>query len=125
MADFDGTPTVVNFFASWCTACDAELPEFRETAQALEGQVDFVFVNSNETGDWRPMAQRHELIDFPLAADTGGTRRNGLYRALRGPGGMPITAFYDADGALVDTAFGALVSGQLSARLAQLGLVAG
>ena len=36
LADFEGTPTVVNFFASWCTACDEELPDFRETALALE-----------------------------------------------------------------------------------------
>lgn len=38
---------------------------------------------------------------------------------------MPITAFYDAEGQLVDTAFGALVGGELPARLGQLGFVAG
>jgi thiol-disulfide isomerase/thioredoxin len=117
LADFRGRPLVVNFFASWCTQCDAELPEFRDTARRVEGQVDFVFVNSNEDGDWRPMAERNDILEFPLAEDIGGTRGNGLYRAVGGPGGMPITAFYDAEGNLVDVAFGALLGGALDDRL--------
>lgn len=123
LADFEGTPTVVNFFASWCTACDAELPEFREAALALEGQVDFVFVNSNETGNWQPMAERNDIEQFPLAKDIKGSRRNGLYRSLRGTGGMPITAFYDAQGNLVNTVFSQMNSATLNAQLQQLGLI--
>ena len=45
LAEFEGTPTVVNFFASWCTSCDRELPVFRDFALALEGEVDFVFAH--------------------------------------------------------------------------------
>lgn len=121
LADFEGTPTVVNFFASWCTACDDELPDFRETAFALEGEVDFIFVNSNETGDWSPMAQRNEIIGFPLAKDIQGISRNGLYRDLGGTGGMPITAFYDANGNLVQTALTAFNEATLNAQLQALG----
>jgi thiol-disulfide isomerase/thioredoxin len=120
LADFRGRPLVVNFFASWCTQCDAELPDFRETALALAGQVDFLFVNSNEDGNWRPMAERNDILEFPLAEDVGGTQGNGLYRSVGGPGGMPITAFYDADGNLVDVAFGALLGGALDDRLETL-----
>ena len=120
-ADFEGTPTVVNFFASWCTACDEELPDFRVTANALEGEVDFIFVNSNETGDWSPMAERNEIFGFPLAKDIQGISRNGLYRDLGGTGGMPITAFYDANGNLVQTALTAFNSDTLNAQLASLG----
>ncbi|MGH9014461.1 MAG: TlpA family protein disulfide reductase [Acidimicrobiia bacterium] len=120
LADFRGRPLVVNFFASWCTQCDAELPEFRDAAHALDGQVEFLFVNSNEDGDWRPMAERNDILEFPLAKDVGGTQGNGLYRAVGGPGGMPITAFYDAEGNLVDVAFGALLGGALDDRLQEL-----
>jgi cytochrome c biogenesis protein CcmG/thiol:disulfide interchange protein DsbE len=120
LADFRGRPLVVNFFASWCTQCDAELPEFRDTARRVKGQVDFVFVNSNEDGDWRPMAERNDILDFTLAEDVGGTRGNGLYRSVGGPGGMPITAFYDAQGKLVDVAFGALLGGALDDQLQEL-----
>lgn len=123
LADFAGTPTVVNFFASWCTACDAELPGFRDTANRLDGQVDFVFVNSNETGNWRPMAERNNILDFPLMKDIAGTRRNGLYREFGGTGGMPMTAFYDADGNLVDSVLTALTESDLNDRLTQYGFI--
>ncbi len=123
LADFEGTPTVVNFFASWCTACDEELPAFRETARALEGQVDFVFVNSNETGDWESMAERNDIFEFPLAKDIQGISRNGLYRDLGGTGSMPITAFYDAEGNLLQVAPTAFNEATLNTTLNNLGFL--
>lgn len=123
LADFDGTPTVVNFFASWCTECDTELPFFRDAALDLDGQVDFVFVNSNESGNWRGMVDRNGIGQLTLVQDIEGTRRNGLYRSLRGTGGMPMTAFYDAQGNLIDTVFSALDEAGLRARMASLGMI--
>ena len=123
ISDFEGTPTVVNFFASWCTACEDELPAFRDTALALEGEVDFIFVNSNETGDWEPMAERTGIREgFTIAQDIQGLSRNGLYRSLGGTNAMPITAFYDASGNLIDTAFFPFNEAQLNAQLDSLGL---
>src|SRR5713226_8406980 len=51
LADYRGKPVVVNFFASWCAVCQAELPGFRNEAIALKGKVDFIGVDSLETGD--------------------------------------------------------------------------
>jgi thiol-disulfide isomerase/thioredoxin len=120
LADYAGQPTVINMFASWCTQCDAELPEFHAAAKALRGKVNFVFVNSNETGSWRPMATRHGILDFDVAKDVGGTLHNGLYRSLGGTGGMPLTAFYDSDGHVIQVARGALVGNSLREALERL-----
>lgn len=121
LADFRGTPVVVNFFASWCTACDFELPGFTAASDALRGRVAFVGVNALETGDWREMVERHQLEQhgFVLARDTGGRQGSGLHAALGGRG-MPITAFYDADGSLLEVAGGALPDDALLERLRQL-----
>ncbi len=119
LVNLTGRPTVVNFFASWCTACNAELPDFRRAADALQGEVNFVFVNSNETGDWRPMAERNGILRFTLAKDINGTAGNGLYRSVGGTGGMPITAFYDPHGRVVDVSYGALTGGLLDQKLQQ------
>lgn len=120
LADFNGKPTVVNFFASWCDACDDELPAFRDTALELEGEVNFIFVNSNETGNWKPMAERNDILQFPIAKDIKGQRRNGLYRSLGAAQGMPITAFYSAEGDLIDMARVPFTKSQLEVTLQQL-----
>lgn len=117
LASLKGKPTVVNMFASWCVECEAELPDFRDAAEKLDGTVNFVFVNSNETGNGSEMAEQFGLFDFPVAADIGGTAGNGLYRSLGGTGGMPLTAFYDADGRVIDVSFGSLVGTRLDEAL--------
>lgn len=119
LADFRGEPVVVNFFASWCTACDFELPGFRRASEALRGEVTFVGVASLETGDAMTMPERHGITWWPLARDVGGRDGSGLHDALGGRG-MPITAFYDADGRLVDFVGGALSESDLRDRLRAL-----
>ena len=120
LADYEGTPLVVNFFASWCTACESELPRFRDAAVLFDDELEIVFVNSNESGNWRPMAERTGITDHPLIRDINGTADNGLYRSLGGTGGMPITAFYDENGQLVNLDRGELSTDALATRLAQL-----
>lgn len=119
LADFAGTPTVVNFFASWCTACDAELPGFATVSRELDGEVAFIGVNSLETGDAMLMPERHGITWWPLARDTGGRNGSGLHAALGGRG-MPITAFYDANGSLLHVDGGALPESLLRSRLNEL-----
>lgn len=118
LADFEGKPVVVNFFASWCTSCDFELPGFSRVSDELRGEVTFVGVNALETGDPLDMPERHGITWWPLARDIG-SRGNDLHAALGGRG-MPITAFYDADGTLVHVDPGALDEATLRERIATL-----
>lgn len=120
LASYQGTPLIANFFASWCAACEAELPAFRAVAEAFEGDLEVVFVNSNETGNWRPMAERTGITDQPLVRDINGAGGNGLYRSLGGSGGMPLTVFYDSDGSVLHIDRGALTTETLASRLDQL-----
>jgi thiol-disulfide isomerase/thioredoxin len=119
LADYAGTPVVLNFFASWCTACEAELPRFRTAAEFFDGEIEFIFVNANDTGNWRPMAERTGILDQPLMRDINGSNDNGLYRSLGGPGGMPLTAFYDADGNVLQVDPGEMSGDALQSRLQQ------
>ena len=121
LAEFRGKPVVLNFFASWCTNCERELPRFRQAALDYEGEVEVLFINSNETGNWRPMAERTGIDDLILIDDIGGSRNNGLYSSLRGPSGsMPFTAFYDADGQVTETFPGELSVDDLYSRIEAL-----
>jgi thiol-disulfide isomerase/thioredoxin len=118
LADFEGKPLVVNFFASWCTSCDFELPGFARVSDELRDEVTFVGVNALETGDPLFMPERHGITWWPLAKDIG-SRGNALHAALGGRG-MPITAFYDADGNLLHVDPGALDEATLRDRIATL-----
>jgi thiol-disulfide isomerase/thioredoxin len=120
LSDHAGRPVVVNFFASWCAECDEELPEFRRVAEQLDGEVSFVFVNANDAGNGESMAARHDLFALPVARDVGGHRGNGLYRAVGAQRGMPVTAFYDAGGKLIELHYGALLHGALQAEIERL-----
>lgn len=45
LSQFIGTPVVINFLASWCPPCKAELPHFDKLAKEYEGKVHFLMVN--------------------------------------------------------------------------------
>jgi thiol-disulfide isomerase/thioredoxin len=121
LADFSGHPVVVNFFASWCSLCSKELPLFGQDAQALRGRVDFVEVNALETGDGVKFAHHFDLAAkvSGVAHDVGGAQGDGLYQALGGSGGLPMTAFYSAQGKVVSLWIGGYDASSLAASLHQ------
>jgi cytochrome c biogenesis protein CcmG, thiol:disulfide interchange protein DsbE len=122
LARYRGKPVVVNFFASWCTECQAELPGFRQEAAALRGKVIFIGVDSLETGDKNFLPRLFHLAGaFAALARDVGPNGNGLHAALGGGNTMPMTAFYAADGRLLGVQRGALVPvGALKAKIGQL-----
>lgn len=118
LADFKGKPVVVNFFASWCTACEFELPAFAKVSQELAGKVVFVGVNSQDGGQGLAMARRYGIDRWPLARDFGPG--DSKFHDALGGRGMPITAFYDRAGRKIDFANGALSEPALRKKLADL-----
>jgi cytochrome c biogenesis protein CcmG/thiol:disulfide interchange protein DsbE len=116
--DLRGRPLVVNLFASWCTPCRAELPLLQTTSSELAGRVRFVGVDSEEDGAGLALAKQLG-IHWPIAQDVGGRLDSGLHDAL-GAQGMPVTAFYDAQGRLLGVKLGTFVADTLRDRLNQL-----
>ena len=45
LSDYNGKPIVVNFFATWCPPCKAELPSFEKLYTIYGENVEFVMVN--------------------------------------------------------------------------------
>ncbi len=104
LAEFRGTPVVVNLYANWCSACDDELPAFQAVSDDLRGQVQFVGVHTQEDGGELDLPDKHDTNWWPIARDINGTRGggSGFYDAVARTPGMPVTAFYDAQGNLVN-----------------------
>ena len=122
LSQFHGRPLVVNFFASWCPACRTELPELASAASKLRGRVSFLEVDSLDPGNGLAMAHQYRLekLSVELARDIGGSDKSGLHDALGGGNGMPITAFYSADGRLITVHLGAFTENRLRDELRQL-----
>lgn len=92
LADFDG-PLVVNFFASWCTPCVTEMPEFDEVYRELDGAVTFIGLNYDDRADDAREIVERTGVTYPVGRDVDGE----LFQAFAGVG-MPTTAFIRADG---------------------------
>ncbi len=107
-----GKPLVVNFFASWCTPCLAELPGFERVGQDLQGQVGFLGVNLKDGVRAGRRVVDQTGITYTVARDPDGK----LFQSF-GAVAMPTTVFIDADGNVVDVNSGELSAGELRDRI--------
>ncbi|MDZ7734686.1 MAG: redoxin domain-containing protein [Acidimicrobiia bacterium] len=114
-ASFEGSDTVLWFWAPWCTTCRGEAPDILEVAGEYEGEVEIVGVASRGN-----VEEMHDFVD-----DTG----TGSLRHLVDESGdiwsryevvnQPAFAFIDDDGS-TDVHVGALGADGLRQRLADL-----
>jgi cytochrome c biogenesis protein CcmG/thiol:disulfide interchange protein DsbE len=104
LADWHGTPLVVNFFASWCPSCLAEMPSFERASHDYAGRVVIVGVDTQDSPQDGLRLARQLGITYPLLADTSHAD---LYALLQGQG-MPVTAFIRRDGTVKRVYSGAL-----------------
>jgi len=88
-----GTPTVLNFWASNCAACIAEMPEFEEVFVDIGDEVAFVGMNTGDVRDSAVRLAEQTGVTYPLAEDVGS-------EVFRGFGGfvMPTTVFLTPEG---------------------------
>ncbi|HUE75811.1 MAG TPA: TlpA disulfide reductase family protein [Chloroflexota bacterium] len=118
LSDLHGRPVVVNFFATWCGPCKAEMPEF-QAAQKRHGDGENLAVLFI---DWQESAtvvrSFVEDLGIPeesvLLDDSGDVGR--LYRVR----GMPTTFFIDRDGVIQAAHLGAIDRSLLDRGLAKI-----
>ncbi len=116
LADYEGRPLVVNFWASWCPSCVAEMAAaFRPAQVAVGNEVAFLGMNIQDTRDAALRLVDETGVLFDLAEDPAGD----LYAELGGLG-MPFTVFVSADGQIVEKHNGPLTRSQLEERIAEL-----
>ena len=108
----DGRPMVINFWASWCTPCRAEMPAFERVHQQLGDQVSIIGVTDEEDHDVATKAAEAAGVTYPLLMDEDQT----LLTDLRVTG-LPGTVFVDADGKVIGRHLGALTEKQLIAEI--------
>lgn len=115
LSAYQGRPTVVNLWATWCPPCRREMPVLH-AAQLSRPDVHFVFLNQGESAQQvsaylrkSGLALRNVLLDG-----------RGEVGAALGHRALPTTLFFDAQGRLVDTRVGELSEASLAERLSSL-----
>jgi len=120
LSDFRGKIVVLNFWATWCPPCRAEMPELQAAWEERgadggdDGDIVVFAVDFDETaGEVSGFIDEFGLT-FPVALDGGGSVAEHY-----GVRGFPATFFIDAEGVLrsknLGPVFGALLPAGIAA----------
>jgi DsbE subfamily thiol:disulfide oxidoreductase len=114
--DLRGRPVVLNFWATWCGPCKAEMPELQALADRRAGGVSVVGVDMQESAEEVAPFLASLGITFPIVLDRDGTvTRRYLVR------GVPTTFLIDGEGIVRDINVGPVTRDLLEEKLAGLG----
>src|SRR5579864_8639310 len=119
LADYRGKPVLLNFWATWCVPCAAEMPLLNEMQKQYQGKVLFIAASIDDE-DMKPQIEafikKHqgEALTVMMGATLDSLDDFGVNQ------GMPATVLIDADGKIVDRLTGALKRPELQERLRKL-----
>jgi thiol-disulfide isomerase/thioredoxin len=117
LSDLRGSPVILNFWATWCEPCKAELPLLDEAATGASGGLRVLAVESEEAQeDVLAFLREAPLRSVTILMDPDGDIRS-LYLVL----GYPTTYFLDADGIIRNRKVGTYDSSELHSILKDLG----
>jgi cytochrome c biogenesis protein CcmG/thiol:disulfide interchange protein DsbE len=119
LADFRGTPVILNFWASWCVACRDEAAVLQAAHVKYErgdGSLRVIGIAIQDTPEAaRAFAQRYgKTYTLALDGDDGRIALDyGVY-------GVPETFFIGADGTILDKHVGPVTTKSLTAQVSDL-----
>jgi len=114
LSDLKGKPVVINFWATWCPPCRAEMPEFVKTAAA----DDDVIVLAVNDGEDRSLVEDFAAafgMTMPVVLD-----KDGVLGERYLVQGLPTSYFIDREGKLSSMAVGQITPETLAKRLAAI-----
>lgn len=108
LQEFEGEPLVVNFWASWCPPCVAEMPDFERVHLARQDEVRFVGLNTQDGLTEAEALVEQTGVTYDLGLDPDGD----LFRDFEVIA-MPSTYFVNRAGAIVHRHAGILSEAEL------------
>ncbi len=113
LSDLRGQAVVLNFWASWCGPCRAEMPELEQAYQDnKEGGLVVLAVNQGEQGPIATDFMRTYGLTFPVVLD-----QRLLVSQLYNTNSLPTTFFIDRNGVIREQVIGQMNTALLGERL--------
>jgi cytochrome c biogenesis protein CcmG/thiol:disulfide interchange protein DsbE len=104
LADFKGRPILINFWATWCPPCKAEIPWFIEFTEKYKAQ-NFTVIGisiDDSPEDIRKFADEYK-VNYPMLVGVG---EDELQQAYEAGFAVPVSWFIKADGTVATKAMG-------------------
>lgn len=115
LARLQGTPVVVNFWASWCVPCKQEAPILNAAAREYSGRVQFVGVDIQDSDSAARTYQAEVQSPYPVGPSIAGTY---LDWGVTAP---PETFFVSQQGIVISKIVGPVDRQRLAVYMSQLG----
>lgn len=114
VSELEGTPAVINFWATWCAPCEQEMPLLKSYAEQ-NPHINFVGINSGEgLSIIEPFLAKYD-ITFPVWLDQD-EKVTDLLKII----GLPTTYFIDSQGVIQAVHLGQLTPALLDQYLLRL-----
>lgn len=117
LAKLKGKVVIVNFWATWCGPCRAEIPDFISVyADKKRNGLEIIGISLDEGGwgDVTPYVQRSKITYPIVLGDRNVARAWGNIQAI------PTTFIVDKQGNIVETHVGLMTKAQLLAKIKPL-----
>ncbi len=101
LADYHGTVTLVNFWASWCDPCREEFPHMADLYREFE-RKDFAIAAISDDVDGGKMRAFVREFRPPFPILVGGGRMKAAYHYR----GLPYSVLLDREGRIIERIFG-------------------
>lgn len=111
-----GKPVVINFWATWCTPCCAELPHFQAIYEKYGEQLTLVAIHSHLVTDDVRAYLDAQGYTMPFGLDQTGA----IIQSLGGSTMLPMTVIVDKAGKIVYNQVGSLTLQALESLVAPL-----
>jgi len=118
LASLRGRPVVVNYWATWCIPCRAEMPRIVAAAARYGSSVHFLGIDVEDDTTAADDFARQRGVQYPMLADP-----HGAIRSAQRIVGLPVTQFYRSDGELAFVNNGEIQADDLKKRIDDLLIV--
>lgn len=115
LSEQQGTPLVLNFWATWCGPCQNELPVLQTASERFQGRVQIVGVDQGETATTVARFVEEYGLTFAIPMD-----EEMVVSEQYGVRGLPTTFFIDRNGVIRHLWIGEMNSVTLAEGIAEI-----